>query len=331
VRKGSNIVPEPSNNFNFNKIKSGIDAQNVIAEDDKKVSGGTPSQENLGNQKKRRRNLIIGGIASAAALAITIPIAFGMSTQGQGVKPPKATESSAPANPVESSAPVNNGGSQETTNFTDKRDNFERPISLPAELAPLASMSLSDYELRPKDIQLEYASYLGQYRSEYMAWYYRVSGKPEDKPIVLTPTSSAEDLFRAHLYDLRMSDSMNLPDAEKFLVAHFDGTQETNNALKSQLDIRRNITIQSNQFTSKNLGDSIPASVLAMGDVYGSDALTSTKPTTFTNREGVEVNGFTYNGMDLGKSFSELVYPKTVKGFNVVPTIEVILNSSISQ
>ncbi|HEY8992709.1 MAG TPA: hypothetical protein VIM37_02555 [Candidatus Microsaccharimonas sp.] len=95
---------ETSNRFNHNyHIKTAIDTETPA------ISGGTPPlYEVPKNPNKKRRNIILGAIGAAAAGSLAIGLAVGLSSgqQSHGVQPPKATETSAPANPNTSPAPA---------------------------------------------------------------------------------------------------------------------------------------------------------------------------------------------------------------------------------
>lgn len=93
---------ESSNKFNHNyHIQTAIDTEAPL------TSGGAHRQEAPKGPNKKRRTVIIAGIATAAVatVAIALPMILGhnsgdSSDRSQGEKPPKAIESSAPANPT---------------------------------------------------------------------------------------------------------------------------------------------------------------------------------------------------------------------------------------
>lgn len=276
-----------------------------------------PNNMHRYTRKQKITASVVGGLVVLGAAGAGMFVASGYNN------------SKNPAKPIESSAPANPDTTQpaESLGFKDKRDNFERSVALPAELAPLKLMSLSDFELQSKPQQKKYASYLGQYRPAYEAWFHRVSGEEIDTPVTITPASTPEQIYQAHIYNLRISASMELSDAEKYLVAHYDGNEETNPYLKIRLNDRRGQTIKSNSFNSKSPGDAIPASALALGSGFGGSIIGQSTASTFLNAEGSSVNGFIYSVTVDGAQWDETLYTEQVNLFDGSSDTEVFLKS----
>jgi|GEM_PF-2046970 len=154
---------------------------------------------------------------------------------------------------------------------THNPDVFERTDPLPANLAPLKTMDNPTFETQKDGTKLTYGTWLAQYKAAYEARYSAASGLEQDKPAVLTASSTGADLFNAYEYNLHLAASMDVADGEKFLMAHFEGTTDTNPTLADALKTRDELVVKTRQWSSKNPGDAVPASILAelASDGYG--------------------------------------------------------------
>jgi len=137
---------------------------------------------------------IVGGLA-VAALTGCAP--------GEAPKP-EQTISASPSPEVTEPAPADRY----------EGSDFERTDPLPAELAEADGATPEEFAQLPKSVQIQWATWAGQYKEEFVAYFASISGIPTDLPYSITTNSDAKTLLVDRTYQQRMAANFGdgLPD-----------------------------------------------------------------------------------------------------------------------
>lgn len=148
------------------------------------VSETTPTAPEKKSSKKRN-----AFVMAAATVALALGIGGGVAAvSSQPKEEPVATAPAEPnAESPEETAPAEPEKPAESERWPGL--DFERTDPLPDELKQYETMSPVDFTLVPKVEQLKYASWLGQYRPQFIDKFNEISGDASNAPYTLTPES----------------------------------------------------------------------------------------------------------------------------------------------
>jgi len=134
---------------------------------------------------------IIGGLAVAALTGCT-----------PGSAPnPEQTVSASPSPEETETAPA-----VDRWEGTD----FERTDPLPAELAEAESATPEEFAQLPKSVQIKWATWAGQYKDEFVAYFGSLGIDENDKPYTITADSNVKELIIDRTYQQRVAANFGL-------------------------------------------------------------------------------------------------------------------------
>lgn len=199
VRKEHSKVPESNQPFVNRNLST-------LQDTETQAGGFTPTASPEGNDPRKnnklRNRLIIA--ASAAAIATVAAVGIGVATNAAPEKAP--AETSAPAEPTaEPSA-------EAETPAGDRYEggDFERTDPLPAELEAANEATPEQFAALPKEEQIKWATWAGQYKDQFLTMFSAVQGTTADAPYVLTAESDPKTLILDRSNQSRIATSFGM-------------------------------------------------------------------------------------------------------------------------
>lgn len=185
--------------------------QTVITHEPQTTGGSSPEDDSHDPNKKSRftRRQRIGAWAAGVALGVGAAVGVGVAaSHNSGEATPKAVESSAPADPTTPNAEPSKDTSSEVHRYANS--DFERVDELPAFLAEANEASPEKFATLPKKIQIQWATWAGQYKQQYIKQFSTVSPYSSDAEYTLTKDSDAKTLIKDRSYEQRIAENFGV-------------------------------------------------------------------------------------------------------------------------
>ena len=191
-------------------------------------------------KKRNQLQAVKFGVAGLTIAALTAGgFAFGKMTSGESPAPTPEPSASAPATPGEATTDPEITHTETIPEATPTDDptntevgpNVEKPawyfegnelerVEMPEGLEKYKGMDTHKFAAQPLSEKLTYASWLTSYREDFMNSFYTIAPLGVNKPVEVSPDSSALDLLKEVDYTKRMAAYMTVDKA----VAQEDGS-----------------------------------------------------------------------------------------------------------
>lgn len=199
--------------------------QTVITHEPQITGGSSPEDDGHNPDKKSRFTLRQRIGALAAGIAVVTGVGVGVAaSHNSGEAAPKAVESSAPADPTQEAAQPSKTAEAVPNRFTGS--DFERTDELPASLKEANEATPEEFVKLPKKIQIQWATWAGQYKQDFIKTFASASGLPEDQPYSLTKDSDAKTLIIDRDFEQRIAANFGTGTPE---------SMQTNGAIDSNM------------------------------------------------------------------------------------------------
>lgn len=207
--KGTQNVSELSNNLNNPRIRTVITPDHQTGTS-VPPENTVPPENDLSidvHEKKSKFTLKHGVIASLAGIGIIAASAIGIGVANSNAEGPHKApaENSAPATPSPSEASTPKAEASKPATDRYKGSDFERADTLPTFLQEANNDTPEDFAKLPKKTQIQWATWAGQYKPQFIEMFSAVSNLPEDEPYTVSMDSDVQTLIKDRSYEQRIA------------------------------------------------------------------------------------------------------------------------------